>query len=154
MISLFRALRDPQMLTSVVGARMCMCIYQRDSCSLPGEDHIPTNNDTRPVNSNTPLRRKQVRLKWVIGSHVTFLYLSQEENFQFDWILELPTHNEFSEAAVSKFFDWHFYKKNIFNMPSNMQIYLFANYTHLTVTISYTVLIHKQLEIFKWCNRK
>ena len=59
MMGFFRALRALQMLTCVVGACMCMYAYHgRDSCSLPGEDHIPTADDTRPVNSNTLLRRK------------------------------------------------------------------------------------------------
>ena len=140
MVGFFRALRASQMLTRVVGACMCSYTYHhRDSCSLPGEDHIPTADDPRPVNSNTLLRKKLRGSKRLISSHVTDISLSQPGAVG---CLSYSTHNEFSEAAVSKFFHWHSYKKHIFNMPSNMQIDLFTNYTCLLIALSYTILIY------------
>lgn len=135
------------MLTCVVGACMCMYTYRcRDSCSLPGEDHTPTADDPRPVNSNTLPRRKLRGSKRLISRHATDISLSQPGVVG---CLSYSTHNEFSEAVVSKFFRWHSSKKHIFNMPSNMQIDLFTNYMCLHIALSYTILIYISRVFFK-----
>lgn len=116
MTSLIKALRA-QMLTSVAGACICMCVYQGDRCSLPGEDHIPTIDDIKPVSSNTPLRRKQSRSKWVTVYRLAFLYLSPEKNLQLVELLNYPTHSELSGAVVPTFWLYILMKKTFLTHP-------------------------------------